>query len=184
MTNLAYTPEAKAHAFLEHFCPKTTLDEDITSQNYETTIQASLTNNDPHPLKHPFTMPELQKALHNLRNKALGIDKIHNAMLTHLSLQNRITLLHVLNSMFLSGFVPEDWKYALVVPIPKPNKAPNRVDSCRPISLTSCLGKVMEKLINERLKWYLDQSMALTKYQAGLRKGFCAIDPSGICNQK
>lgn len=124
---------------------------DNTSQTYETAIQVSLIYDEPHFLNHPLTMPKLQKAFCNLCNKAMGIDKIHNSMLSHISLENRAILLNVLIRMFLSGFVPEDVKCALVAPIPKPNKTPNRVDSYRPISLTSCLGKVMENLLMEEL---------------------------------
>lgn len=129
-------------------------------------------------------MPKLQKAFCNLCNKAMGIDKIHNSMLSHISLENRAILLNVLIRMFLSGFVPEDVKCALVAPIPKPNKTPNRVDSYRPISLTSCLGKVMEILLMEELPW---QTYGPHKIPSRIPKRFLhhrSCHPHRICNQK
>ena len=96
--------------------------------------------------------------------------------ITHLSPSNRTTLLFVLNKMFCSGVVPDEWKCAIVVPLLKQNKPADKPDSYRPISLTSCLAKAMEKMLNARLKWYLDKEKLLPKYQAGFRSGFTTAD--------
>lgn len=74
----------------------------------------------------------------------MGLDKIHNSMLKNLNTVNRNLLLTTLNTFYRNGFVPEEWNCAIVVPILKPNPA----GSYRPVSLTSCLGKVMERMIN------------------------------------
>lgn len=73
-------------------------------------------------------------------------------MLVNLSKENKIHLLHLYNLLFSTAFVPEVWKCALVIPLLKPGKPPNEPDSYKPMSLTSCLGKTMEKLVNNRLK--------------------------------
>jgi hypothetical protein len=75
----------------------------------------------------------------------MGADRIHNKMLTHLSEENLNALLFTLNYTFQSGYIPNAWKNAIVTPILKPGKAPENADSYRPISLTSCLVKLMEK---------------------------------------
>ena len=54
------------------------------------------------------------------------------------------------------GF-PESWRLATVIPIPKPNKDHAEPKNYRPIALTSCLCKTLERMINKRLVWYLEQ---------------------------
>ncbi|GFX65144.1 probable RNA-directed DNA polymerase from transposon X-element [Trichonephila clavipes] len=66
--------------------------------------------------------------------------------------------------------VPAIWKKAIVVPIPKKNKPLDDLNSYRPISLTSILSMVMERMITSRLDWYLETNNLLTSSQAGFRK--------------
>jgi hypothetical protein len=86
----------------------------------------------------------------------MGLDRIHNRMLKNLNTENRKSLLTTINLMFREGYIPKDWKCVIVTPILKRGKPPEEGESYRPISLTSCLGKAMEKMINNRLKWHLD----------------------------
>ena len=39
--------------------------------------------------------------------------------------------------------------------------------------MTSCLCKTMERMINDRLVWFLESNHLITKYQAGFRKNNC-----------
>jgi len=57
-----------------------------------------------------------------------------------------------------------------VLPVPKADK--DKSDPCnhRPIALTSCLCKVMERMINSRLVWYLEKNKLITNVQSGFRK--------------
>ena len=57
-------------------------------------------------------------------------------------------LTDVLNCSTSEGFVPQQWRYAIVVPIPK--QYPPSVDKMRPISLTNIFAKVAEGFI---AKW-------------------------------
>ena len=59
---------------------------------------------------------------------------------------------------------------ATVIPIPKPNKDPTDPLSYRPIALTSCLCKVLERMINTRFIWYLEKYKKLDRSQSGFRK--------------
>ena len=45
-----------------------------------------------------------------------------------------------------------------------------------PFALTSCLCKVMERMVNNRLVWYLEVNEILIKFQAGFRKNRSAND--------
>ena len=65
----------------------------------------------------------------------------------------------------------------LINPILKPNKDSNDINSYRPISITTTISKVIEKMIVSRLSWYLDKYNLLNPAQAGFRKFFCTGDP-------
>lgn len=57
------------------------------------------------------------------------------------------------------------------MPILKPGQDTAAPASYQPIALTSCLGKVVEKLINNRLKWYLNKHNLLPLFQTEFRQG-------------
>ena len=79
-------------------------------------------------------------------------------------------LKEILNNIWISADSPQQWRAATVIPIPKPNK--DHIDplSYRPIALTSCLCKVLERMINKRLIWYLEKYRIPDKSQCGFRK--------------
>jgi hypothetical protein len=97
-------------------------------------------------------------------------------MLKQLSPVNRRSLLHLFNLFFVAGFSPNHWKTAIVVPLLKPGKPPNDVNSYRPISLTSCVAKVFERVIKFRLQSHLEHFNCIPKFQAGFRPGFSTFD--------
>ena len=127
------------------------------------------------PLNHekynlPFTSSELLDALHKFHDTAADPDDIHHQILKHSP--NRIleTLLSILNDIWITGKFPKDWSKATIIPIPKPNKDHTESTNYRPNILTSCLCKTMERMINNRLVWFLEANQLITKFQAGFRK--------------
>ena len=64
-----------------------------------------------------------------------------------------------------------------MIPISKRGKDSKNLSNYRPISLTSCLCKTMERMINTRLVWFLEKNNILTKYQSGFRKGRTTTNP-------
>ena len=68
------------------------------------------------------------------------------------------------------------YQEATVIPIPKPGKDSKNPSNYRPISLTSCLCKTMERMINTKLVWFLEKNNILTQYQSGFRKGRTTTD--------
>lgn len=68
-------------------------------------------------------------------------------------------------------------KSATIIPIRKkykPSEDPS--ESYRPISHTSCLGKIMERIINRRISWTLEKNGQRHKTQAGFHKGRSTMD--------
>jgi hypothetical protein len=51
----------------------------------------------------------------------------------------------------------------------KSGKEPKSTTSYRPISLTSTMGKSMERIINTRLNWLLETNNIIANEQAGFR---------------
>ena len=57
-----------------------------------------------------------------------------------------------------------------MIPVHKKSKDKSKAESYRPISLTRCVGKLMERLINTRLMWHLEDKKHITPEQAALRQ--------------
>jgi hypothetical protein len=83
---------------------------------------------------------------------------------------SKTVLLKLMNSSWRRGIVPQVWKEAKMVPIPKQGKDKLHPNSYRPISLLSCVCKLMERIINSRLMWHLEEKRLLLPQQAGFRK--------------
>ena len=118
-----------------------------------------------------FNFDELLEAINQSHDSATGPDEIHYQMLKHLPESSLQALLSIFNNIWTSGVFPEDWRLATVIPIPKPGKDPAEPTNYRPIALTSCLCKTLERMINKRLIWYLESNNLLTRYQSGFRAG-------------
>ena len=102
-------------------------------------------------------MTEMNKELDSLPDKkAPGPDKISNEMLKNLGNKAKSKLLEIFNNSFSSSNVPQNWREAIMIPIHKKGKDKTKAKSYRPISLTSCIGKLIERMINTRLIWYLE----------------------------
>ena len=124
-----------------------------------------------------FTRKELDDSIRKGKlKKAPGPDGVTNEMLAQLSDASRDILLHIINRSWDTKAQPQIWKDANLTPILKKDKPKSKVSSYRPISLTSCICKVMERMINRRLYWWLEKSGKLHKNQAGFRKGRQTID--------
>ena len=124
-----------------------------------------------------FTRTELDNSLKKCKlKKAPGPDEVTNDMLVQLGDYGRGMLLNIINRTWESGRLPNAWKTATIMPILKKDKPKSKVDSYRPISLTSCICKVAERMINQRLYWWLEKSNKLHPNQSGFRKGRQTID--------
>ena len=118
----------------------------------------------------PFSRRELESALQLCKKTSPGSDDIPYEMISHLEERSLAFLLDLYNRIYREGTVPLTWKEAIIIPIPKPGKDPAMVGNYRPISLTSCVCKLLEKMVNLRLIWFLETKNILSPYQFGFRK--------------
>ena len=95
-----------------------------------------------------FNLDELVEAIQLSHASATGPDEIHHQMPKHLPEKSFKTLLNIFNYIWTTDKFPEDWQYATIIPIPKPGKDLAEPKHYRPLVLTSCLCKILERMIN------------------------------------
>jgi ribonuclease HI len=170
------TDEQKAEAFAKTY--------ELTSnnQNYDISFlqrkdkflktNISITYNalpTDHVLDEKFNSRELQYVLQSTKNTAPGRDNITYEMIKHFSQYSLDYLLNYYNHIWNTGIIPDQWKTSIIIPILKKDKNKETTTSYRPISLTSNIGKIMEKLVTVRLNWYMEKNELFNKYQSGFR---------------
>ena len=117
-----------------------------------------------------FSISELKNAISSLNTSgAMAQDYIHNKLLFSLPSQLYPILLQSINLSWNSGMIPNNLKLSSLIPILKPGKNANSLESYRPIALLSCLGKLMEKLVFNRLYTYLENKNLLPSFQCGFQ---------------
>ena len=121
------------------------------------------------PYNEPLTMRELDDALRRCKNTAPGSDRIPFEMLKHIHPNMTILLLKLFNKCWLEGVFPNRWTEAIVLPFPKPGKPGDDPAHFRPIALTICICKLMEKMIYVRFAHYLETNNILSSTQFGYR---------------
>eukprot|EP00057_Strongylocentrotus_purpuratus_P003479 XP_003726748.1 PREDICTED: RNA-directed DNA polymerase from mobile element jockey-like [Strongylocentrotus purpuratus] len=131
------------------------------------------------PSQRPPTVQpwEVYRELQRLKpGKSAGPDGVPTRLIRTFAYEIAYPLTTILNSSFAEGEVPNRWKKAIVVPIPK--EKPARIDKLRPIALTDHFVKVAELFIT---KWLMsDISSKLDAKQFGSRPGrsttHCLVD--------
>lgn len=103
-------------------------------------------------MNSPFSMGELLSALQrSKKDSAPGPDGITYAALRNLTERHKQELLEWINEIWEKSELPEDWRESWVVPVPKSGKPANQLGNLRPISLTSNVCKVMERMVLGRI---------------------------------
>ena len=141
----------------------------IKMQQEQNNINFKSLNNEEY--NNPFNLLELIDAIQKSNDTATGPDEVHYQMLKHLPNNALSTILHIFNDIWATGVFPESWRLATIIPIPKPGKDHEEPSNYRPIALTSCLCKTLERMINKRLVWYLESNNLISPIQSGFRSG-------------
>ncbi|GFU28328.1 probable RNA-directed DNA polymerase from transposon X-element [Trichonephila clavipes] len=121
-------------------------------------------------------MFELKRALSSAHNTSPGPDGISYVLLRHLSADSLVSLLYLFNRIWREQVYPTQWQEAIVIPILKPGKDPKNPLSYRPIALTSCLCKTLERMVNARFVYELEKNKCIPLFQSGFRKGRSTLD--------
>lgn len=124
----------------------------------------------------PVTEGELIIIISNLKNNtAAGPDGMSVTLLKKCHKYIITPLTHIINTSFLTGKLPKQWKESVTTPI---YKSGNRQDTTnyRPISVISNFAKLFEQCVKKRLICFLEKHNILNKNQFGFRKSLSTED--------
>ena len=114
-----------------------------------------------------ITEEEVQKAIKDApAKKSSGPDDVTTLHMKQLGERAIQLLAKLFSTSINTNTIPQSWKTAKIVPMPKPNKDKNQGKSYRPISLLSNIAKTMERIILKRIEPHLPQK----DYQHGYKK--------------
>ena len=127
----------------------------------------------------PFTNEELDKCIQKLKmRKSTGPDNIPNEALIKADRNTREIYLAILNEIYCNESIPTEWQEGEIIRIYKGKGEKGKCSNERGISLTSNMGKVFERLINNRIKHKIET----TEAQAGGQAGKSTADHISILN--
>lgn len=128
----------------------------------------------------PFSLIEFRSALRSCGGTSPGPDNVRYEMLKNLDSNSRQYILDFYNYIWTRQVFPANWRKALVIPILKSGKDPTNKDNYRPISLTNCLCKLFERMVNRRLIWVIERGNVLDRNQSGFRRNRGTVDNLAI----
>lgn len=85
-------------------------------------------------------------------------------------------LLEVFNINLQAGVFPKRWKRQILVLLRKGDKPLGDPSSYRPICLLDTLGKLLERMILQRLEAHIEANGGMSQRQFGFRKGLSTVD--------
>lgn len=111
----------------------------------------------------------------NLKTKSTpGPDNIPNVFLRRYAEMLSHFLVIIFGASLSTAALPPDWRTARVVPVPKKGD-PTMITNYRPISLTSSCCKMLEHVIANFIRDFLEDNNILSPAQHGFRKGFSTV---------
>ena len=116
-----------------------------------------------------FTKEKVMKAIEKLNKEAAaGPDGVSNLLLYKLRSCISEPLAKIFQDSMDSGKYL--WKKQFVIPVLKSGKSKNKAESFRPVSLTSQIGKLMERIVMEEMIEFLVRNKLLSDNQHGFKK--------------
>lgn len=113
------------------------------------------------------TDEEIYNIMKNLKtNKSTGPDEVNNRILKECASILKTPLRMAFNKFLSNGHFPDIWKVANLTPIPKGGVS-NETKDYRPISVTSNIGKILERVVYDHMIEFLLSNNLIFKYQAG-----------------
>ena len=107
--------------------------------------------------------------------KAVGPDGINPRILKETASSVAPSLTRLFNYSLDCGKFPSSWKKANVTPIHKKN-CKTKTDNYRPVSLLSCVGKVLKKIVFNYMFNYFRDNFLISVYQSGFTPGDSTVN--------
>ena len=118
--------------------------QDILSKLQEIS-SASISRTDSNPVPEY----EIYRRLSEITRTSPGPDGIPYWLFKKCAVELAAVISHIINKSIISGIPPNSWKKAVITPVPKISN-PKGFDDFRPISVTSILSRLAERLIVQR----------------------------------
>ncbi|CAB0043241.1 unnamed protein product [Trichogramma brassicae] len=123
------------------------------------------------------TMEELRGACRWIKDHtAPGPDGVPNAAIKIAIATHPDIFLQVYTACLRTGVFPACWKRQRLVLLPKPGKPPEEPSSYRPLCMLDTAGKILERLICDRLEAITESPGGLSNHQYGFKKGRSTIN--------
>ena len=163
-------PQAKARELAEQFAARcsdknipTPLLADLNRDMWDNWLEVweaeILTHHDA-----PVTMTELNNAAVKNTSSSPGRDAIPYAATSRMTTRMKEKFLELCNLSYEQRRLPDDWKLADMLGIPKPRER----GAFRPITLLSCLDKLMERIMERRARFVMHKMAPFTMgYEEG-----------------
>lgn len=120
----------------------------------------------------PFDFFEFNASLDSKKIKSSpGLDGVDFDILKKLPIKYKLILLDIFNTLYQTEEYPLSWRECFIHFVKKPDNI-----GLRPITLTSCLLKLFETLIKNRLQWWAEVQNFIPKSQNSFLKGRSCID--------
>ncbi|CAB0036893.1 unnamed protein product [Trichogramma brassicae] len=117
------------------------------------------------------TMEELRGACRRIKDHtAPGLDGVLNAAIKIAIATHPDIFLQVYTAFLRTGVFPACWKRQRLVLLPKPGKPPEKPSSYRPLCMLDTAGKILERLICDRLEAITESPGGLSDHQYGFQK--------------
>ena len=127
-----------------------------------------------------ITYKELQNAIKKIkRKKSLGPDGMPNELFIEANETTRRTLLNTINKIHQDENIPNSWLQGNIIRLYKGKGTKGKCSNKRGITLASNVGKVYERIINERVK----KAVKITDAQAGGIPGSATVDQLNVLKQ-
>ncbi|XP_052740749.1 putative 115 kDa protein in type-1 retrotransposable element R1DM [Bicyclus anynana] len=118
------------------------------------------------------TEDELKTAAENLKpKKAPGPDFLYPEIVKLAVQAIPEKIRQIMDAAFKSGVFPAVWKTAKLILLRKANKPKDDPSGYRPVCLLDCYGKLMERLLVNRIEKLLPEHGGLSEHQYGFRQG-------------
>ena len=170
--NPCTTPEAQQERWRRHFCKILNVQSQFSVDELDKVRQRPIR----HHLAEQPTMSELTTAGGKLKNgKAGGATGVLPEMVKAGCSEDYFLnmMLDLVQTSWKENRVPKDWSDVVLLPIPKKGEL-HKCDNWRGIALLDVVGKVIVRIIQERLQKLAEEE--LPESQCGFRKGRSCSD--------
>jgi len=144
-------------------------------------LERSLENEN--PINLFFSLKELKDAIRSGANTTPGRDRISYELFKYLDDFVLEEILALFNTVWADGCLPKEWKHAVVIPVLKPGKEASDPGSYRPIALTAVICKIMERMVTNRLVYFLETRGCFVDVQNGFRNGRSTMESVVVLDQ-